>query len=304
MDRFEVNVLGCGSAKPTLAHNPSCTVLNVQESLYMIDCGEGAQRALMRQRLRLNRLNNIFLTHLHGDHVLGLPGLLSTLDLHGKEGYITVHTFARGAEWIRMQMDFFGGKQSYDLRFNVLDPRKSAVIFEDKRLRVRTVPLDHRVDCVGFIFEEHPKPRHIDRAACDFHGVPVAFMKHLQAGEDFVKPDGRVVPNSFLTKPPTPTRSYAHIGDTAYKPELAALIGPVDLLYHETTYTSDHVRDARERGHSTAAQAATMAKECGARRLLTGHYSSRYKDETVILDEASAIFPDTVLGREGLVVPV
>lgn len=304
MDSFEINVLGCGSAKPTLTHNPSCTVLNVQESLYMIDCGEGAQRAFMKQRLRLNRLNNIFLTHLHGDHVLGLPGLLSTLDLHGKEGYVTVHTFARGAEWIRAQMDFFGGQLSYDLRFNVLDPRKPSMIFEDKRLRVRTVPLDHRVDCVGFIFEEHPKPRHIDRAACDSHDVPVAFMKHLQAGDDFVMPDGKVVPNSLLTKPPTPSRSYAHIGDTAYKPGLAPLIGPVDLLYHETTYTSGHAREARERGHSTAAQAAMMAKGCGAHRLLTGHYSSRYKDDTVILDEASAIFPDTVLGREGLVVPV
>lgn len=304
MNRFEVNVLGCGSAKPTLRHNPSCTVLNVCESLYMIDCGEGAQRAMMKQRLRFPRLNNIFLTHLHGDHVLGLPGLLSTLSLHGKEGYLTVHTFARGIEWLRSEMNFFGHGLSYELRFNELDPHSPALVYEDKHVRVRTVPLDHRVDCVGFVFEEPERPRHIDKPACDFHGVPVAFMKNLQAGEDFVKPDGTVIPNAWLTKPPTPSRSYAHIGDTAYKPELAPLIGPVDLLYHETTYTSRHKTDARDRGHSTAAQAARMALACGAHRLLTGHYSSRYKDDTEILDEAASIFPATILGREGLKVSV
>lgn len=304
MDRLEVNVLGCGSAKPTMRHNPSCTVLNVRESLYMIDCGEGAQRSMMRQRLKFQRLNNIFLTHLHGDHILGLPGLLSTLSLQGKQGYVTVHTFARGIEWLRGQMAFFGGKLSYELRFNEVSPGVAGHVYEDRHLRVRAVPLSHRVDCVGYVFEEHPKPRHIDKAACDYHGVPVSFMKDLQAGADFVRADGVVVPNASLTRPATPSVSYAHIGDTAYCPEIARLIGPVDLLYHETTYTSANVHDAHERGHSTASEAARMAQACGAGRLLTGHYSSRYKDETVILDEARAIFPDTILGHEGLVVPL
>ena len=176
------------------------------------------------------------------------------------------------------------------------------MIHEDKNLTVRTVPLRHRIDCVGFVFEERSKPRHIDRPACDFHKVPIAFLKNLQSGEDFVKPDGTVVPNSWLTKDPTHSASYAHIGDTAYDPALAPLIGPVDLLYHETTYTAEHIVNAKERGHSTAAQAASMASECGAGRLLTGHYSSRYKDEKEILAEAKAVFPDTILGREGLVV--
>ena len=302
MESPTLHILGCGSAKPTLRHNPSCSVLKVREALYMIDCGEGAQRAMLAQGLRFHRLNNIFLTHLHGDHILGLPGLLSTLAMSGKEGYITVHTFAAGIRWLQEQMRFFGGTLGYELRFNEIDPRHPALIHEDKNLTVRTVPLRHRIDCVGFVFEERSKPRHIDRPACDFHKVPIAFLKNLQSGEDFVKPDGTVVPNSWLTKDPTHSASYAHIGDTAYDPALAPLIGPVDLLYHETTYTAEHIVNAKERGHSTAAQAASMASECGAGRLLTGHYSSRYKDEKEILAEAKAVFPDTILGREGLVV--
>lgn len=300
MNGIEVNVLGCGSAKPTLRHNPSCTVLNVRDSLYMIDCGEGSQQQMQRMRLRHSRLNNIFLTHLHGDHILGLPGLLSTLSLLGKEGYVTVYTFNKGIEWLRSQMQFLGGALTFELRFQEINPTLPAVVYEDKSITVRTVPLCHRVPCVGYVFEEKPKLRHIDKAMCDFHGVPVCRLKNLQRGEDYVKPDGTVVPNGMLTKPPTPSVSYAHLGDTAFVPELAPMIGGVSVLYHETTYTAEHLKDATLRGHSTAAQAAQMAEASGAGRLLTGHYSSRYKDDKVFLDEASAIFPNTVLGREGL----
>lgn len=300
MDGIEVNILGCSSAKPTLRHNPSCTVLNVYDTLFMIDCGEGTQKQMIKQRLNFNRLNHIFLTHLHGDHVLGLPGLLSTLALHGKEGYLTVYTFAEGIEWINREMDFFGRNLSYELRFVEINPKVPMHIYEDKKLTVRTLPLDHRVPCVGYVFEEKEKLHHIDKPMCDFHGVPVSFMKNLQRGEDFIKPDGAVIPNVQLTKPPTPSVSYAHIGDTAYMPELANQIGAVDLLYHETTYISANAFDARKRGHSTAAEAANMAKLCGAKKLLTGHYSSRYKDDNVILEEAKKIFPNTVLGNEGL----
>lgn len=266
----------------------------------MIDCGEGSQQQMMRMGLKSWRLNNIFLTHLHGDHVLGLPGLLSTLALQGKEGYITIHTFARGIEWIKSEMRFLGGDLPFELRFQEVDPKSPAVVYEDKGMTVRTVPLKHRVPCVGYVFEEKPKPRHIDKAMCDFHGVPVRKLKDIQAGEDYVKPDGTVLPNAMLTRDATPSLSYAHIGDTSFIPEVAQLIGPVDLLYHETTYTKEHLRDAETRGHSTAGQAAQMAALCGAGRLLTGHYSSRYKDETAFLDEAATIFPNTVLGREGL----
>lgn len=300
MANFSVNVLGCGSAKPTLRHNPSCTVLNIRECLYMIDCGEGVQRQMMRMRLKFNRLRHIFLTHLHGDHVLGLTGLLSTLSLQQMQGYIRIYTFKEGIKWINSQMTFFGRGLSYDLEFVEIDPVHPMLAYENKYLTVRTLPLQHSVPCVGYVVEEKPNLRHINREMCDFHSVPLVKMQALQRGEDFVKPDGTVLPNAMLTKPPTPSVSYAHIGDTSYMPDIASRIGPVDLLYHEATYTAEHMKDARERGHSTAAQAAMVARDCGAKQLLLGHFSSRYKDERPFLDEAKPIFEKSVLANEGL----
>lgn len=301
MSEFKVHVLGAGSAKPTLQHSPSCTVLDVRGNLFMIDCGEGAQQQMLRMGLKFTRLGHIFLTHLHGDHVLGLPGLLSTLSLQERGGEVHIYTFREGVDLLSRMMDFFGGKMSYKLVFHEIKVEE-ATVYEDNVIRLRTLPLRHKVPCVGYVVEEKPKPRHIDRAACDYHGVPVFRMNALRAGADFVKEDGTVVPNERLTLPPTPSVSYAHIGDTSFLPELASKIGPVDLLYHETTYTKQFAKDARERGHSTAAQAAQMAKACGAKRLLTGHYSSRFRTEDEILSEARAIFPDVIHGREGLTV--
>lgn len=304
MNEISILQLGCGSAKPTPRHYPSATLLDARGNLHLIDCGEGAQRQMMIYGCKFHRLCNIFITHLHGDHILGLPGLLSTLSLMGKQGVLRIHTFKAGIEWIRGQVRFFGSDLGYEIEYNEIDPSAPQQIYSDRQLSVRTVPLNHRVDCVGFIFEEHARPRHIDKPACDWHGVPLRYMKELQAGADFTKPDGTVIPNHALTKPPTPSVSYAHISDTAYTPELAPLIGPVNLLFHETTYLSEHAALASERGHSTAAQAAQMAELCGAGRLLTGHYSSRYKDEKEFLRDATAIHSDTILGHEGLRIAV
>lgn len=265
----------------------------------MIDCGEGAQLAFARARLKPQRLRHIFLTHLHGDHVLGLPGLLSTLSLSQTGGTITVHTFPEGVRILTGILDFFAGERSFNLEFNVIQP-EDAVILDTPSLTVRTVRLNHRVPCVGFIFEENPKLRHIRSEMTDFHHVPVAQMRAIKEGADFVKPDGTVVPNAVLTTAADPQLSYAHIGDTKYMPQLASRIGPVDLLYHETTYTEEHAADAASRFHSTARQAAMTARDCGAKRLLTGHYSSRYKDDSVFSAEAMKIFPDVITGNEGM----
>lgn len=181
---------------------------------------------------------------------------------------------------------------------------EEAVILETKALTVRTVPLRHRIDTVGFIFEETPKPRHINSEMTKFHHVPVAMMKSIKEGADFIKPDGTVISNNILTTSPTPSLSYAHISDTMYMPELAQKIGPVDLLFHETTYLDQHKELAAPRGHSTARQAAMVARDAGAKALLTGHYSSRYTDDTPFLQEARDIFPNVILNREGLVVPL
>ncbi len=299
MEKFEVNILGCGSAKPSLVHNPSCTVVNFRENLFMVDCGEGAQKELQKQRLKLPRLNHIFLTHLHGDHVFGLPGLLGTMALSGLEGDITIHTFEDGKEILGSIFDYFNRGLPIDVKFNVIRPEE-AVVFENSSLRVRTIPLKHKIPAVGYVFEEKPRLRHINREMCDFHGVPTWAFNSIKAGEDFTKPDGTVVVNALLTKDPAPPRSYAHISDTAYMPGLAEKIKGVDLLFHETTYLAEDADKARERGHSTAAQAAQVALDAGAKRLLTGHYSSRYKDDNLFAEEAMTVFPNVILGKEGL----
>ncbi|MCH5229407.1 MAG: ribonuclease Z [Muribaculaceae bacterium] len=299
MSSFSIHTLGCGSAKPSLRHQPSCTVVEHRGSLYMIDCGEGAQRAFMQQRLSFSKLRHIFITHMHGDHVLGLPGLISTLALSGNGGEITIHTFKEGVKHLKEIINYFSGEIPFFLNYNIIKPEEK-VILETKSLSVRTIPLEHRMPTVGYVFEEKPKPRHINPEMTSFHNVPVAWMKRLQEGEDFVKPDGSVIPNAMLTKPADPSYSYAHISDTAYIPDIAEKIGPVDILFHETTYLDDRIEDAKQRGHSTARQAATVAKEAGAKRLLTGHYSSRYKDDTPFLKEAQEVFPNVILNNEGL----
>lgn len=301
MEKFEVHVLGCGSAKPSPIHNPSSTVVDFRDNLFMIDCGEGAQKEFQRQRLKFSRLNHIFITHLHGDHVFGLPGLIGTMALSGLEGDITIHTFEDGKKILSEIFSYFNRGLPIDVKFNVIKPEET-VVYENQALRVRTIPLDHKIPAVGYVFEEKPRLRHIDRAMCDFHGVPLWAFNAIKGGDDFIKPDGTTVSNTLLTKDPEPPRSYAHISDTAYIPALAGKIQGVNLLFHESTYLKDNIEKARERGHSTAAQAAQVAADAGAKKLMLGHYSSRYKDDRVFLEEAKPIFDNTILAEEGLAV--
>lgn len=266
----------------------------------MVDCGEGTQLAFSRQHLKFSRLRHIFLTHLHGDHVLGLPGLVSTLALSGTGGNLTIHTFAEGKKILQKIFYFFSGDIPFEINYNIIEP-EDKIILDTSSLTVRTVPLNHRVPAVGFIFEEKENPRHIIRDMIDFHRVPISKIRDIKAGDDFIKPDGTIIPNHILTLPPTPSRAYAHISDTAYIPGLGEKIGPVDLLFHETTYLDSHKAEAEARGHSTARQAAMVAKEAQAKYLLTGHYSSRYSDDSLFKKEAQEVFPNVILNREGLV---
>lgn len=302
-NRVSLHTLGCGSAKPTLFHQPSSSVLNVDGNLFMIDCGEGVQTGMQKQRLGTSRLRHIFLTHLHGDHVFGLPGLVGTLALEQKGGKLTIHTFAEGKRILRQILDYFNRDTPFEVEFDVLEPA-DAIIMETRNMTVRTVRLNHRVDCVGYVFEEKPGLRHIDPGMCRFHNVPISWMNRLKAGEDFIREDGTVIPNEVLTTPPSKPWSYAHMSDTVYMPDLALKIEGVDLLFHETTYCEEDKHLAAIRGHSTAREAATVARDAHVGRLLTGHYSSRYKDERQFLKEASEIFPDTILNREGLVTKI
>lgn len=303
MADFKVNILGCGSATPSLRHMPSCQVVDHRDRLMMVDCGEGAQLAMRRMKLKYSRLNHIFISHLHGDHCLGLPGLLSTMALHDTEGTVTVHTFAEGAELFERIINFFCRERSYDLRFNIIKP-EHAVIYEDRSLTVETFPLYHRVPCVGYIFREKPKLRHLNREMVDFYKVPVAMMHSIKEGADFVLPDGTVVANERLTTPAEPAYSYAYCSDTVYNPLVAEAVKGVDVVYHEATYTDDDAEKARQRGHSTAGEAAKIALEAGAKKLIIGHYSKSYADESGHIADACRIFPDTIAANEGLTIDI
>lgn len=301
MSKFSIHTLGCGSAKPTLRHQPSSTVIDFRDNLYMVDCGEGAQLAMQRHRLKMPRLSHIFLTHLHGDHVFGLPGLIGTMGLYGTSGSITIHTFREGKEILDKIFDFFCRDLPFEVNYNIIEP-SDQIVYESRSLLVRSVRLEHRVPAVGYIFEEKENPRHINRAMTDFHEVPFHYFNNLKAGLDYTKPDGTVVENRILTTAADKPRKYAHISDTSYMLDMAERIGPVDLLFHETTYLNSEEKDATRRGHSTAAQAAMTARDSGSKYLLTGHYSSRYKDDNAFLKEAQEVFPNVILNHENLVV--
>lgn len=299
-----LNILGCGSATPSRRHLPACQVVEHNRELLMIDCGEGAQRSLMTQGLNFTRLRHIFISHLHGDHCLGLPGLLSTLSLHQMGGTLTVHTFEEGAEMFSRVVDFFCRERSFDLQFNIIDPTRRQIVLDTKSLTVEAFPLRHRVPTVGYLLREKPKARHIIADAVKFFNVPVARMKDIKEGADFITPDGQIIANSRLTRDADPSASYAYCSDTLFDRTLAEVVKGVDLLYHEATYADDATAKARERFHSTASQAARIAREAGVGKLLLGHYSKAYKDESRHLAEARAIFPETILANEGMKIEI
>lgn len=304
MSEFKLHILGCGSATPSLRHLPSCQVIEYRGQLMMVDCGEGAQLSMRRAGLKFSRLTHIFISHLHGDHCLGLPGLLSTLALHNLGGTVTVHTFADGARLIGEMVDFFCRERSYELKFDIIEPGVRQTVLDLPGLTVEAFPLQHRVPTVGYLFREKPKPRHLRGDMVKFHQVPVAMLKEIKDGADFVTPEGKTIPNDMLTTPADHSGSYAYCSDTVFTPELAQTVAGVDLLYHEATYADDAAEKARSRGHSTATEAATIARLANAGRLVIGHFSKAYDSEERHLREAQAVFPATVLANEGLTLDI
>lgn len=301
MSIFNVKILGCGSASPTLRHFPSAQLLTSYKHQMLIDCGEGTQQQIRRYGGNFSRIDHIFLSHLHGDHFLGVPGLLSTLALHEIEGAVTIHTFKEGAEVLRKFIDYVCRERTFALHFDIIDPKKEQVVYEDGNLTVRSFPLYHRVPCVGYRFDEKPKRRHIDRAACDFYKVPTYLLNDIKDGMDLVLPDGTVVDNARLTTAPTPSGSYAYCSDTVFDPRVAEAVAGIDTLYHEATYGDDSEYKAAPRGHSTSRQAAQIAEMAGARRLVIGHYSQSIKDEQVLVEQAREVFAGEVIAaHEGM----
>ena len=299
MEKFDLHILGCGSALPTTKHLPTSQVLNIREKLYMIDCGEGTQLQLRKSRLSFSRLGHIFISHLHGDHCFGLPGLISTFGLLGRTAPLDIFAPCELERLLRPWIDFHCGGTGFEIRFHTFDTRVSELIFENRSLKVTTIPLRHRMPCSGFLFEEKSGLPHIRRDMMDYLKIPVCEFNNIKLGADWILPDGSGGPNDRLVFPAEPARRYAYCSDTAFLPENAALVRGVDLLFHEATFAETEARRAAETFHSTAAQAARFASLAEVRRLVIGHFSSRYEDEKQLLEESRSIFENTVLAREG-----
>lgn len=305
MEKFDLHILGCGSAIPTTRHYPSCQVVDVRGKLFMIDCAEGAQLLLRTAGLHFSHLNHIFISHLHGDHCFGLVGLISTFDLLGRTAKLHIYSPGETLERLmRPWLDFFCREMGYEVVFHSFSANHSETIYDDKSVTVRTIPLKHRVPCCGFLFEEKAPLPHIRREMIDFLRIPFFAINAIKEGADWTDAEGKVWPHERLTTPAAPPRRYAYMSDTMPVAKNADLVRGVDLLYHEATFANDATARAAETGHSTAAQAAQFAKTAEVKRLVIGHFSARYDKEKVLLDEAKLTFEDTILAREWMKIEI
>lgn len=301
MEHFEIHILGCGSALPTTRHNASSQIVKIGNKQFMIDCGEGTQLQLRRRHIHFSFINHIFISHLHGAHCFGLIGLISTFGLLGRTAPLHIYADAMLEKVMKPQLDFFCKDIKYPLFFHSIDAGKHCVIFEDNTITVESLPLNHRMPCCGFLFREKPKKRHLVGDAVNFYNIPTYQRQSIKDGADFVTPEGVVVPNSKLTKDADPSRSYAYCSDTRPCPNICEYLQDVDLLYHEATFAESEKERAKVTHHSTAREAAAIAKQAGVKQLVMGHFSSRYDNEEQLLNEAREIFPQSECATEGSV---
>ena len=297
--KFELTILGCSSATPTSNRFPSAQVLNISEHFFLIDCGEGAQIQLRRFSFKIQRINHIFISHLHGDHYFGLMGLLSSMHLLGRKKPVHLYAHANLREIINIQLKSSDTRLNYELIFHPLAYEKSEIILDEKTFTVETILLNHRIPCCGFLFREKPRERSIVKSKIKEFEIPVSFIPAIKNGEDFLTLDGRRIPNNEITLEPPPPRSFAYCSDTCYDERLLAQISEVDLLYHEATFLHEMLERAKETYHTTALQAGTLALKANVKQLIIGHYSARYKNPLPLLKEAQSVFPATLLGEEG-----
>lgn len=296
---MKLTVLGSSSALPTSQRFPSAHVLNAHERLFLIDCGEGTQMQLRRCRIKLGKINHIFISHLHGDHVFGLYGLLSSFSLMGREYPLNLYAPAHYLPMLNSHLRDFDINLGFEIRFTPLKGNDPVRILDDKFLTVTSFPLKHRVEAFGFLFREKPSERNIIRACIEKYRIPVSSIPAIKKGEDFIAADGEVIPNDFLTVAPEKPLSYAYCSDTAYFSRLADFVKEVTLLYHEATFDKSLSELARTVLHSTTADAAKTAREAKAGTLMIGHFSSRYDNISDLVGEAREIFPATIPAIDG-----
>ncbi len=299
-----MTILGSSSALPTSKRYPSAHVLNAHERFFLIDCGEGTQMQLRKYRIKFGRIHHIFISHLHGDHVFGLYGLLSSMNLSGRESAISLYAPAGFREILLSHLSDFDIHLNYDIDFIGLEGTQPAKIFENKNISVFSFPLKHRVPAFGFLFREKEKERNILKEAINKYSIPVSEIHKIKKGSDFYTSEGKCIPNKDITVDPPRPRSFAYCSDTMYFKRLAEFIRDVDLLYHEATFAAADKDLAEKTGHSTSEQAAMTARDAHAQRLIIGHFSARYKDINLLLEEARKIFPDTITAEEGSIITV
>lgn len=297
---LELTILGCHSATPRINAHPTAQYLEINNRHFLVDCGEGTQRQMRKYKVGFSKINHIFISHLHGDHFFGLIGLISTLGILNREKPLYIFGPKGIKEVIELQLKLSGSHVKYELVFHELTSNKSELIFEDEKVSVRTIPLKHRVYTNGFLFTEKPKPRklHLDNIK-QYNEIDICDYHNLKAGKDFVLSSGEIISNKELTINPPKVKSYAYCSDTIYKPDIVPIIKNVDLLYHESTFLKDREDLCDKTKHTTAEQAAMIARDANVGKLILGHYSSRYANLEDFKTEAQTVFKNVEVAEAG-----
>ncbi len=296
---MKVTILGCYAATPQTLTHPTSQVLEIKNHLFLIDCGEGTQVQLRKQKVRFSKINHIFISHLHGDHFFGLPGLVATFRLLGRVNPLHIYGPKGIKEAVTLLLKLGDSWTNYPLHFHELSSQAPEVVFEDKKVTVTTIPLDHRVYTNGFLFREKVGSRKLEAQAVEAHGIDSCYFQNIKDGKDAPNKAGEIIPNAQLSSDPKPTKSYAFCSDTAYFPKIIAQIKEVTVLYHESTFLESESDLATKTKHSTASQAAKIAESAGVKSLILGHYSTRYDGLQPFKEEAEVYFKPVLLADDG-----
>jgi ribonuclease Z len=296
---MQLTILGCYAATPRTITNPTSQLLEIKNRMFLIDCGEGTQVQLRKNKIKFSKINQIFISHLHGDHFFGLIGLISTFSLLGRTTDLHIYGPKGIKEIILLQLKLSNSWTNYGLYFHELESDESTVIFEDDKVLVKTIPLQHRVYTNGFLFQEKAGARKLNMDAVQNYEIESCYYQKIKNGKDIALEDGRIIPNSELTFDPIPSKSYAFCSDTVYYEAVIPIINNVDVLYHESTFLESEEGLAQKTLHSTAKEAARIALKANVKQLILGHYSTRYESIALFKEEAEAVFPEVLLAEDG-----
>ena len=296
---MKLTILGCYAATPRTFTNPTSQILEIKNRLFLIDCGEGTQVQLRKNKIKFSKINHVFISHLHGDHFFGLIGLVSTFSLLGRTTELHIHGPKGIKEIITMQLRLSNSWTNYDLIFHELHSKESEIIYEDDKVLVKTIPLHHRVYTNGFLFQEKVGARKLNADAVQDYEIESCYYQNIKNGKDIMLEDGRLIENDKLTFAPVPAKSYAFCSDTAYHEGIIPIIQNADVLYHEATFLQSEENLALKTLHSTAKEAATIALKSNVKQLILGHYSTRYENIEMFKQEAETIFSEVLLADDG-----